>query len=130
MNKDLVSLIQYANLLANREDRQRQKAYEQTQEFRNQRLAALQEQERLCGTGPHSNLASVCMSLRWGVNGSADAWDPALITAHVHLLEMRLATWQQSDTRAKRVDNAVHELVRATIEEVKSYTWWQEGGTT
>lgn len=76
--------------------------------------------------GPNSELTAICMCLRGGVNGSAHQWEPDWIDATLEMLNARLSTWERGGSREERLDNAVKQLVEATILEVRSFDWWQK----
>ncbi len=100
-------------------------AYQASPAFKEARQKALKMQEVLFGTA--WTLLEVCMNLRMGVNGAADEWEPYHIADTVKMLEARLETWQNSIyEKGEKFDAAVRQLVFATIEEVKSYDWWQK----
>lgn len=80
---------------------------------------AITEQDRLFG--PQLMLPEICMNLRMAVNGSADPWPPEQVRETVAMFWARLATWQVQGQRSKRVDDAVRELVAATLAEVEEY---------
>ncbi len=87
---------------------------------------ALKWQERLFRKCDYHDLCSICMELRSGVNGYADEWRSVYIKEVIGMLRARLETWREAGKREERMDNAVKELVMATIEEVESYDWRQK----
>lgn len=91
------------------------------------RRRAVEWQEKLFGRSHESMLPSICMSVRIGVNGSGDEWEPSLIRETLEMLKARIDTWEDSVCQKEAaVDDAVKNLVQATISEVTSYGWWQE----
>lgn len=84
----------------------------------NRRLA-VREQERLFG--PTASLPEICLSVRAGVNGSAEPWPESSVEETLAMLRARLATWQEGWPREAAVDEAVRRLVAATIAEVEAY---------
>lgn len=81
------------------------------------RLQSLKEQERLFGQ--MTTLPEICLAVRGAVNGAADPWPTEKVDETLVMLRSRLNTWQESSRTYTRVDNAVKEMVLATIEEVK-----------
>jgi hypothetical protein len=81
-------------------------------------LDAVEEQAALFGD---MDLPSICLALRAGVNGMADYMDVDQVKNGLKMLQMRLDTWESGFKGAERFDNAVKEMVIATIEEVRTY---------
>jgi hypothetical protein len=85
------------------------------------RQEAIAEQHRLFGDEPGWELPSICICLRHGVNGAADAWAPGDVQEALAMLRARLATWEEGPPQSRAVDDAVRALVEATIAEVEGY---------
>lgn len=85
---------------------------------KNERVELLEEQDKLFGR--QIMLPEICLNLRMAVNGSADPWPDDQIEKTVYILQRRLDLWIDSHSRYKRVDDAVKELVIATLAEVKN----------
>jgi hypothetical protein len=57
------------------------------------------------------------MDLRQGINGAADpSWSGVSVDRTVAFLEMVLEEWQDSRPEDKRMDDAIHQLIEATID--------------
>lgn len=82
-------------------------------------IEAKRWQERLCGRG--IMLPEICLGLRGACNGSADPWQPDLVKETLAMLQARMDSWRPGRKVEERFDNAVKELVAATMEEVKAY---------
>lgn len=88
---------------------------------------AVNEQERLCGPG--SELPSICLALRAGINGTSDPWPQETVVEYLMMLRWRLNEWREPATeQSRRLDDAVKEMVAATVAEVESYLGWQQSG--
>lgn len=74
--------------------------------------------------GPSAMLPQICMELRMAVNGSSDPWSEAessAVNESLRFLQARLDNWEAGDAQRDGVDNAVKNLVRETIKEVKMH---------
>ena len=80
------------------------------------RFRAIEEQTRLFGT---KMLPEICIELRHAVNGAADPWPDKEIAETVRMLTMRLDTWHASIRWDQRFDDAVREMILATLELVE-----------
>jgi hypothetical protein len=76
-------------------------------------VASRVESARLFGD---EYLPTICTRLRAQMSGASDPWDDDLVGAAVALLRERLACWVPSHPTNRRFDDAVRELVEATLE--------------
>jgi hypothetical protein len=72
---------------------------------------------------PGQCLPEICLALRRGCNGSGEPWAEADVRATLDLLQRALATWEEETgpAFARRFDEAVRNLVQATIAEVEMH---------
>ena len=68
-----------------------------------------------------STLVDTCLLLRMSLNGSADPWPDADILKAVHLLQKRLEVWSPSRLDDEEMDNAIQDLVKATLSYAKQH---------
>lgn len=66
----------------------------------------------------HMTLPKICIELRQSLCGAADPWPDEDVAACVQLLKDRLESWRPSRPNDERFDNAMREVVRATLAEV------------
>lgn len=88
-----------------------------------ERRKAVELQAELC---TYDTLPQICMELRMACNGSATPYRPEYVEKVVAMLKERLRTWEDSPPKYARFDNAVRELVAATIAEAAAYQLGRE----
>lgn len=70
--------------------------------------------------GKDATLLDACLDLRMACSGACDPISDEGRATQVAALEVRLAVWEPRGEPWRRFDEAVRELVRATIAEVRS----------
>ncbi len=93
---------------------------EELQEGMTARQLACKEQRDTFGDD--ISIVEICMWLRQQVNGSITPWPQRRVDTTLALLKSRIKTWVTGNLRQSRFDNAVYELIQATIKEVESYS--------
>ena len=75
--------------------------------------------------GASLTLPAACIDLRMAVNGSSDPWPAEKVKDAVDYLRHRLSYWRDSNDAYRAVDDAVRNLVQATLGEVCRDDSWQ-----
>ena len=81
---------------------------------------------RFSGVRPWFCITEFCFGLRNSVDGSAEPISKEQEQQDLSYLRLVLETWVPSTPHQERLDNAVKELVSATIEEVETYIQCRE----
>ena len=66
-------------------------------------------------------LLDVCLETHMATTGASDMMDDEWKVRNRRILETAVENWTPSSPRHLRFDNAVLEIVKATLEEIESY---------
>lgn len=68
---------------------------------------------------PDENLLTICLALHMSLNGSSDPLDRATHDRYVSTLKSAFHTWEAGRPASKDFDDAVLDLILATLAEVR-----------
>ena len=66
-------------------------------------------------------LLDICLETHMATTGASDMLDDEWMVRNRRVLEIAVENWTPSSPRHLRFDNAVLELIKATLEEMESY---------